>query len=183
MAVVGATIENPRTGESITWVETAASSGGELLSLDLALRPDAALAAEHRHLEQTEHFRVLEGRVGLAIGDQERELGVGDDATVAHRWWPVGDEGAVMGVELQPALETEVFQIAVAYDELGPSCPRVVNPPLPIQRLILTPLAPSRNFWDAVRPIRRTAPTGSRRLRVTAGRPRSMAGIGHRKMA
>jgi hypothetical protein len=139
-----------------------------LLSFDLALRPDAALAAEHRHLRQTEHFRVEKGRMGLRIGDEESELGAGEDATVpagvAHRWWPLGDDGAVIRVELRPALETKLFfetffglgrdgktnrkgipgllQIAVAYDELGESCPQVVRPPAPLQRLVLTPLAP-----------------------------------------
>ena len=168
MAVVGTTIENPVTGESITWIETAATSEGSLLAFDLALRPDAALAAEHRHLRQTEHFRVETGRIGLRIGDEESELNAGEDATVppgvAHRWWPLGDDGAVIRVELRPALETELFfetlfglgrdgktnrkgipgllQIAVAYDELGESCPQVVRPPVPVQRLVLTPLAP-----------------------------------------
>jgi mannose-6-phosphate isomerase-like protein (cupin superfamily) len=168
MATVGTTIENPATGEAITWVETAATSAGELLAFDLALRPDAALAAEHRHLRQAEHFRVEMGRVGLRIGDEESELGAGEDATVPagvpHRWWPLGDDGAVIRVELRPALETELFfetffglgrdgktnkkgipgllQIAIAYDELGDSCPQVVKPPVPIQRLVLTPLAP-----------------------------------------
>jgi mannose-6-phosphate isomerase-like protein (cupin superfamily) len=168
MAVVGTTIENLATGEAITWFETAATSAGSLLSFDLALRPDAALAAEHRHLRQTEHFKVETGRIGLRIGDEESELGAAEDATVpagvAHRWWPVGDDGALLRVELRPALETEVFfetffglgrdgktnrkgipgllQIAVAYDELGDSCPQVVRPPFPVQRLVLTPLAP-----------------------------------------
>jgi mannose-6-phosphate isomerase-like protein (cupin superfamily) len=168
MAVVGATIENPTTGEAITWIETAATSAGSLLAFDLALRPDAALAAEHRHLSQAEHFRVESGRIGLRLGDQESELGVGENATVpagvAHRWWPLGDGGAVIRVELRPALDTELFfetffglgrdgktnrkgipgllQIAVAYDELGDSCPQVVKPPPAVQRLVLTPLAP-----------------------------------------
>jgi mannose-6-phosphate isomerase-like protein (cupin superfamily) len=168
MATVGTTIENPVTGEAITWIETAATSAGELLAFDLALRPDAALAAEHRHLRQAEHFRVETGRVGLWIGDEESELGPGEDATVPagvpHRWWPLGDDGAVIRVELRPALDTELFfetffglgrdgktnkkgipgllQIAVAYDELGPSCPQVTKPPVAIQRLAFIPLAP-----------------------------------------
>src|ERR1700712_1867505 len=168
MAVVGTTIENPATGESITWIETAATSKGSLLAFDLALRPDAALAAEHRHLRQEEHFRVETGRLGLRIGGEESELAAGEDATVPagvpHRWWPLGDDGAVVRVELRPALETELFfetffglgrdgktnrkgipgllQIAVAYAELGDSCPRVARPPVPVQRLVLAPLAP-----------------------------------------
>jgi mannose-6-phosphate isomerase-like protein (cupin superfamily) len=168
MAEVGTTIENPVTGEAITWIETTATSGGAVLAFDLALSPDAALAAEHRHVEQTEDFRVQSGRVGIRIGDEERELGAGEEASVpagvAHRWWPVGEDGALIRVELRPALRTEAFfetffglgrdgktnakgipgllQIAVAYSELGASCPQVVKPPVAVQRLVLTPLAP-----------------------------------------
>jgi mannose-6-phosphate isomerase-like protein (cupin superfamily) len=168
MAEVGATIENPTTGESITWVETAATTDGSLLSFDLALRADAKLAAEHRHVEQTETFRVLSGRIGISIGGEERELGPGEEvgvpAGVAHRWWPAGTDGAVIRVELRPALRTEIFfetffglgrdgktnakgipgllQVAVAYSELGASCPQLVKPPVAVQRLVLTPLAP-----------------------------------------
>jgi mannose-6-phosphate isomerase-like protein (cupin superfamily) len=168
MAAVGTKIENPITGEAITWIETAASSDGAVLAFDLALKPDAELAAEHRHVEQTEDFRVQSGRIGISIDGAERELGAGDEASVpagvAHRWWPLGYDGAVIRVELRPALRTEVFfetffglardgktnakgipglpQIAVAYSELGASCPQLVKPPVAVQRLVLTPLAP-----------------------------------------
>jgi mannose-6-phosphate isomerase-like protein (cupin superfamily) len=168
MAEVGTTIENPVTGEAITWIETAASTGGSLLSFDLALRPDAALSAEHRHVEQTEDFRVLSGRIGISLGDDGRELGPGEAVTVPagvpHRWWPAAGGGAVIRVELRPALRTEIFfetffglgrdgktnakgipgllQVAVAYSELGASCPQLVKPPVAVQRLVLTPLAP-----------------------------------------
>lgn len=168
MAQVGTTIENPVTGEVITWIETAASSNGTVLSFDLALKPDAELAAEHRHVEQTEDFQVQSGRIGISIGGQERELGPGEKASVptgvAHRWWPVGDDRAVIRVDLRPALRTEVFfetffglardgktnakgmpglpQIAVAYSELGASCPQLIRPPVAVQRLVLTPLGP-----------------------------------------
>jgi mannose-6-phosphate isomerase-like protein (cupin superfamily) len=90
MAEVGTKIENPTTGEAITWVETAATTDGSLLAFDLELRPDAGLAAEHRHVEQTETFRVLSGRIGISVGGDEQELGQGEEVTVpvgvAHRW-------------------------------------------------------------------------------------------------
>jgi quercetin dioxygenase-like cupin family protein len=168
VAKVGGNIENPVNGERITWIETAAATGGTLLAFDLALRPQAAVAAEHRHPRQEERFTVSSGRIGLSIAGEERILGVGDETAiapgVAHRWWNVDDSESVVRVELRPALETEVFfetffglardgktnakgipgllQIAVAYSELGASCPQVVKPPPAIQRLVLAPLAP-----------------------------------------
>jgi quercetin dioxygenase-like cupin family protein len=168
LARAGSTIENPVNGERITWVDTAQSSGGSLLSFDLALRPDAAVAAEHRHLRQEERFTVTSGRIGLALAGEEHILGPGEGATVAsgmaHRWWNVDAGETVVRVELRPALETEVFfetffglardgktnakgipgllQIAVAYGDLGDSCPRLVKPPIAVQHFVFKPLAP-----------------------------------------
>jgi quercetin dioxygenase-like cupin family protein len=168
MARVGETIENPVSGERITWRETAASSAGEVLAFDLELRPGAAVSAEHRHLQQEERFAVTAGTIGLSIAAAESRLEPGEEAVVppgtAHHWWNDGDDLAVVRVELRPALETEVFfetlfglardgktnskgipgllQIAVAYADLGDSCSRLVRPPVFVQRLVLTPLAP-----------------------------------------
>jgi quercetin dioxygenase-like cupin family protein len=168
MAIVGETIENPLSGERITWVETAASSNGEVLAFDLDLRPGAAVSAEHRHLRQEERFTVTSGTIGLSVARTERSLAAGEDAVVppgvAHHWWNGGDVSAVVRVELRPALESEVFfetlfglardgktnskgvpdllQIAVAYADLGDSCSRLVRPPLAVQRIVLTPLVP-----------------------------------------
>jgi quercetin dioxygenase-like cupin family protein len=168
MAVVGETIENPRSGERITWVQTAASSNGEVLACDLELRPGAAVAAEHRHLRQEERFTVTSGTIGLSIAGVERSLAAGEAAVVApgvaHHWWNSGSESAVVRVELRPALESEVFfetlfglardgktnakgvpdllQIAVAYADLGESCSRLVRPPVTVQKIVLAPLVP-----------------------------------------
>ena len=58
MAGIGETIENPLTGERVTWVETAASSAGALLAFDLVTRPGGAVAAAHLHRLQEERFIV-----------------------------------------------------------------------------------------------------------------------------
>lgn len=168
MARVGQTIENPISGERITWRETAASSAGELLAFDLELQPGAAVAAEHRHLQQEERFTVESGAIGLIVAGEESRLGPGEETTVPagtpHHWWNVAEAVTVVGVEIRPALETEVFfealfglardgktnakgipgllQIAVAYADLGESCSRLVRPPVLVQRLVLSPLAP-----------------------------------------
>jgi quercetin dioxygenase-like cupin family protein len=168
MAIVGESIENPLSGERITWVETAASSAGDVLAFDLELQPGAAVAAEHRHLRQEERFAVTSGAINVSIDGTERTVAAGQNAVVPpgvpHSWSNVAAERAVVRVELRPALESEVFfetlfglardgrtnahgipgvlQIAVAYSELGDSCSRVVKPPVTVQRLVLTPLAP-----------------------------------------
>jgi hypothetical protein len=67
MARRGETIENPVNGERITWIETAQGTAGELLAFDLDLRPGGAVAVEHRHVRQEEHFEVLSGTVGFEL--------------------------------------------------------------------------------------------------------------------
>lgn len=168
MATVGETIENPVNGERITWIETAASSGGELLAGDLTLRPGAFVAAAHRHVRQEEHFEVRSGTIQLEVGGAHRSLGPGETATVpigvAHRWWNAGADEAVVRVEFRPALDTETFfevffglnrdgktnrkgmpglvQIAVIFRGLGDSCPTLVRPPAILQRVLFAALAP-----------------------------------------
>jgi hypothetical protein len=60
MAEVGTKIENPTTGEKITWVETAATTDGSLLSFDLELRSDR----RGRRTSTRRADRGLSGAVG-----------------------------------------------------------------------------------------------------------------------
>jgi mannose-6-phosphate isomerase-like protein (cupin superfamily) len=168
MARAGETIENPVTGERITWIETAQTTGGELLSFDLYIAPGAAVAAEHRHVRQEERFRVSAGAIALEAAGEPREVGLQEEAEVPagvpHRWWNEDQEEAVVRVELRPALDTETFfetffglgrdgktngkgipgllQIAVAFRDLGDSCPSLTKPPAVVQRAVFATLAP-----------------------------------------
>jgi mannose-6-phosphate isomerase-like protein (cupin superfamily) len=168
VASVGETIDNPVNGESITWIATAGSSAGQLLALDLSLRPGAFVATPHRHVRQEEHFEVKAGTIGLDVAGAQRTLGPGEVATVpigvAHRWWNAGPDEAVVRVELRPALDAEtmfevffglnrdgktnrkgmpgLLQIAVTARALGDSCPTLVTPPAIVQRVLFALLAP-----------------------------------------
>jgi mannose-6-phosphate isomerase-like protein (cupin superfamily) len=64
-------IENPVTGERMTWVRTSVETGGAMAEIDLELTPTAFLAAEHIHLHQEEKFEILEGRIRLQSGGSE----------------------------------------------------------------------------------------------------------------
>jgi mannose-6-phosphate isomerase-like protein (cupin superfamily) len=167
MAHAGETIENPVNGERITWIETAASSGGELLALDLALRPGAFVATPHTHDRQEEHFEVQTGTIQLEMAGDRRSLGPGEMATVpigvVHRWWNAGEDEALVRVELRPSLDSETFfevffglnrdgktnsrgmpgllQIAVTLRALGDSAPTLARPPRVVQRMLFAVLA------------------------------------------
>ena len=64
----GQTIENPVTGERFTFTHTAASTDGELLAFDFALRPGGKVPVPHVHPIQTERFEVVAGEVRFRLG-------------------------------------------------------------------------------------------------------------------
>jgi quercetin dioxygenase-like cupin family protein len=111
MISVGQTIENPVTGERLTFRETSASTNGEHVLVECAVRPNGVVAAAHVHPFQTERFEVLEGTLGLKIGRQTLEVGAGEvivvEAGKAHKFWNGGPEEARFVCEVRPALEFE----------------------------------------------------------------------------
>ncbi len=64
----GQTLENPVTGERFTFRETAATTNGELLAFDFALRPGGMVPFPHVHPVQEERFEVVAGRVRFREG-------------------------------------------------------------------------------------------------------------------
>jgi quercetin dioxygenase-like cupin family protein len=69
MAYTGQTIENPVSGERITFLQTARDTAGELLEFELELSPDGHVPGAHVHPEQEERFHVLEGTMKFRLGD------------------------------------------------------------------------------------------------------------------
>jgi quercetin dioxygenase-like cupin family protein len=120
----GQTVENPVTGERFTFTSTAASSDGELLAFDFALRPGGAVPMPHVHPEQSERFEVVEGEMRFRIGLRTIVAGPGDvllvEPGVAHSFANAGDEDARLRVEVRPALAMEeMFADVVELAEAG----------------------------------------------------------------
>ncbi|MFL5859257.1 MAG: cupin domain-containing protein [Solirubrobacteraceae bacterium] len=107
----GQTISNSVTGETITFVRTAAETSGVLVELGFAVTGGGAPPAAHVHPRQTESFAVHSGRCRIAVDGEERELGPGDVAAVppgvSHTWAAVSD--LEMTVTLEPALRADEF--------------------------------------------------------------------------
>ena len=107
----GDRLENPVTGEVLIFHRTAEETGGESVLVETIVRPHGFVAAAHMHPYQTERFEVLEGLLGLRVGNQELEAGPGEVAVVApgtpHRFWNAGEEEARFVVEVRPALQFE----------------------------------------------------------------------------
>jgi len=120
----GQTLENPVTGERFTFTHTAASTGGELLAFDFALRPGGAVPIPHVHPIQTERFEVTEGEMTFRVGLRRIHAGPGDVVEVApgvaHSFANAGEDEARLRVEVRPALAMEdMFAEVVAMAQAG----------------------------------------------------------------
>ena len=166
MAYAGQVIENPVSGEKITFVKTASDTGGELLVIDLELSPDGAVPGLHVHPSQEERFEIQSGRMKFRKGMKKIEAEAGDVVTVepgtAHKFQNAGDETAKVRVEIRPAMKMEkLFETAVELAEEGRTnkkgMPKPLDfavftkefrdevvgafPPVWVQRATLAPLA------------------------------------------
>ena len=120
----GQTLENPVTGERFTFTHTAATTDGELLAFDFALRPGGAVPMPHVHPIQTERFEVLAGRMRFRVGLRTRVAEPGDVIEVApgvmHSFANAGDDEARLRIEVRPALDMEeMFAEVVSMAEAG----------------------------------------------------------------
>ena len=167
MAYQGQTLQNPASGERITFRATAAQTGGELVAIDLELPAGRRVPGPlHVHPVQEERFEVVEGTMRFRMGRERIVAGAGEVVVVppgvAHDFANVGDDDAVVRVEVRPALEMErMFETAVALAEQGRTMRggipkpldlalftrefdqevRAAFPPRWMQRLALAPLA------------------------------------------
>jgi quercetin dioxygenase-like cupin family protein len=142
MITPGQTLSNPVTGERFTFTHTAASTGGELLAFDFALRPGGAVPLPHVHPVQTERFEVTAGRMRFRVGLRTIIAGPGDVVQVApgviHSFANAGDEEARLRVEVRPALAMEeMFAEVIALARAG----RMTKRGLPRNPLDLAVLA------------------------------------------
>lgn len=106
MLRAGDVIENPVTGETITFIRTSEDTGGAQLEIELLLRPNAFLPAAHVHPTQEEAFTVLEGAVRFTSGAHVDVVRAGGTLLVPggqpHSWGPDGDAGARVRVAFSP---------------------------------------------------------------------------------
>lgn len=107
MARSGDTITNPVTGEIITFVSTAAETGGELLVLhDTWTRPGQR-SAPHVHPRMEERFEVVRGRAAVMVDGEEHVLAPGQVLAVPpgtpHVAWNHADGETRMKLEFRPA--------------------------------------------------------------------------------
>ncbi len=82
MIYAGQTIENPVTGERITFRKTAADTNGEYVEIILELAADGAVPGTHVHPKQVEIFEVVSGRMKFRLGMKKVYAGPGETVVV-----------------------------------------------------------------------------------------------------
>jgi quercetin dioxygenase-like cupin family protein len=148
MAHQGQIIENPVSGERITFRETAADTNGELLVIDLELGPDGHVPGMHVHPSQEERFEVTDGVMRFKMGREKVIATPGDVIVVPpgvrHKFANAGDERAHARVEVRPALRMEeLFETTVALAREGRTTRRGLPKPLDLALFV-------REFEDEV---------------------------------
>jgi quercetin dioxygenase-like cupin family protein len=194
MVRVGDVIENPVTGETMTFLLTGQESAGEVSRIDMRVRPGGFVAGEHLHPEQEERFQITSGEITLRTGGKERRYTAGDLITIPagapHVWWNSGSADLRVRLEFRPAgrfaefittffalaqggrtnqrgIPTNPLQLALTFAEYA-NVIRGTRPPWAIQRMLFALLNPIGRMLG-YRPDVPYAPQRSERgSRVTA---------------
>jgi quercetin dioxygenase-like cupin family protein len=135
MAYTGQVIENPISGERITFRRTAADTNGELLEIELELTPDGHVPGKHVHPEQQERFEVRSGRMSFELGRETIVAEAGDTVVVpagkAHTFENAGDGPAHARVQVTPALRMEqLFETSIELARSGRTTSKGLPKPL-----------------------------------------------------
>jgi quercetin dioxygenase-like cupin family protein len=111
VARAGDTIDNPLTGERITFLKTTRETDGGLLKFEYLLPPGFSIP-EHVHVGQEERHEIVSGTLRGRVAGNERVYVAGQKvvgpADVPHAWLnPSDSEGLLVVSELRPALRFE----------------------------------------------------------------------------
>ena len=103
-------IEDPLTGQHLTFLETAADTEGTSLRAEVRLEP-GGFVPRHLHLRQDERLEVLAGAVRFRSRGEDRVLGPGDTSVITrrriHRVANAGPSEARFVLEVHPARHIE----------------------------------------------------------------------------
>ena len=163
----GDKITNARTGQTMTFLKTAAETNGALLQIECFSPPSAVKEPEHIHPLQENIFTMMSGSCNFSINGKEQIVRPGQTIKIPpgtrHYFWNAGNEVAHYIQEFKPALEIDgFFETFFALSRDGKlndqGIPnffhasiimlqykneiRVLTPPWPIQLLTYYALAP-----------------------------------------
>ena len=149
MAYIGQHLENPVTGEKLTFVETSGSTNGERVVVDLELAAGGKVPGVHIHPKQEEKFEVLQGTMKFRYGMKKIVAKAGETVVVpagkVHDFANAGAVPAHVRVTISPALKMEeMFEANVSLAEEGKVMKSGMPKPMELSLFV-------REFKDEVR--------------------------------
>jgi mannose-6-phosphate isomerase-like protein (cupin superfamily) len=113
MAYKGKIINNKKTGQQITFIQTADDTCGDLLEMESLFQPNSTEPVPHYHPSQEEYFTVLEGEICVRINDGVKILRHGEKLKLkknqVHSMWNHSSNIAIVNWKVMPSLDTEYF--------------------------------------------------------------------------
>ena len=104
---------NEVTGETITFLETAADTDGAYTLIEVEVAPGGGVPMAHVHPNQTETFEIVSGRLSMRSGGDTLVAEPGDVVHIhpgrVHRFWNETAYPARFRCRVEPALEFERF--------------------------------------------------------------------------
>ncbi len=104
---------NPVTGDRYEFLETAADSGGERVTLLATIHTRGLLVPDHFHVLQDEHFEVKFGELTVKLDGDTRTLQAGQSIElprgVPHNHYNAQEEPVTYQHSVSPALDFDYF--------------------------------------------------------------------------
>jgi quercetin dioxygenase-like cupin family protein len=167
MAYRNKILNNPATGQRITFLQTAAETGGRLLEMETTYRPRSDEPPLHYHPGQSEFFQVLTGEVTVRMDGLVKVYHEGEKfyipANCVHSMWNASSAETSLNWKVVPALSTEEFfetisglasdgkanatgkpallQVALTARRFS-SVFRLASPPYAVQQILFAALSP-----------------------------------------
>lgn len=138
MATATRRILGPAEGESVhllalgvRFMIDGETTGGAFSLVEHPLPPRALGAPLHTHRNEDEYSYVLEGRLGVQLGEEVLEAGPGElvfkPRGVPHAFWNAGDEPLRLLELISPAgFENYFRELAPVLAERGPGAPETL---------------------------------------------------------
>ena len=113
MAFKNKVIANPKTGQTIKFLQTAKETGGRLLEMETTFRAYSREPMAHYHPKQEEFFTIISGELRVRIHGDLKTYVEGDQFHVprntVHAMWNASGAAAIVNWKVTPALNTESF--------------------------------------------------------------------------
>lgn len=160
-------ISNPKSRQSIRFLQTAADTKGELLEMETLYGAHSTEPMAHYHPHQDEDFEVLAGELTIRINGALQVLKKGETihipANTVHAMWNQAEDDTLVNWKVRPAMDTEHLletNFGLAYDgktrengmpsllQLAVTASkyahvfRVAKPPFVIQKILFSILTP-----------------------------------------